>query len=86
MMMGLHGLCYKIPPHLFTKYHGCGNGQIVINKHSNELLDMDYLDENDMVIDDNNIEMREDAGEVLNQTKLTITYRANFSCYDACLF
>lgn len=89
--MGQHvnnlGTWYDLPDFLLDKkYHGCGNGQIVIEKESGQIVDMDYLDEADWIIEDQNIAMHPDAGEVISETDQTITYRANFSCCTACLF
>lgn len=82
-----HGRYYPIPETLMMKkYHGCGNGQIVLCKETDEILDMDYLDEADWIIQDQNIAMHHLAGEVLNEDEKRIIYRANFSCGSACLF
>jgi hypothetical protein len=78
---------YEINSHLLeSKYRGCGNGQIVVDKESRVVVDMDYLDEADWIVKDQNVNMHDDAGEVLGETDKTITFRANFSRCQACLF
>jgi hypothetical protein len=78
---------YEINSHLLEhKYRGCGNGQIIVKKESGVVVDMDYLDEADWIIKDQNVNMHENAGEVLDEDDNTITFRANFSRCQACLF
>jgi hypothetical protein len=82
-----HGDYYIIPNALADeKYKGCGNGQIVVAEDGT-VVDMDYLDEADWIIKEQNIVLHDDAGEVLGVTEEGHTiYRVNFSCGSACLF
>lgn len=80
------GTYYSIPASMASKYRGCGNGRIIVQKSSNRIIDFSYLDENDEPIGEQNIAMHPDAGEILDENEHYITYRANFSCFQACLF
>ena len=80
------GVFYSLPMGLSNKYRGCGNGKIVVNTNNDEVIDFDYLDEKDEIIKEQNVAMHQDAGEVLLVADHYTTYRANFSCYQACLF
>jgi hypothetical protein len=82
-----HGDYYIIPNALADeKYKGCGNGQIVVAEDGT-VIDMDYLDEADWIIKEQNFVSHDDAGEVLGVTEEGHTiYRVNFSCGSACLF
>ena len=66
-------------------YHGCGNGFIVIDKETGRVNEMQYT-ENGKVIDEQNIMMCRDAGDILEETENSLKVRANFSCHTACLF
>jgi hypothetical protein len=66
-------------------YQGCGNGFVVVNKHSGLVERMEYT-HNGKVIKEQNIMMSDDAGDVLAETLDEIKVRANFSCGTACLF
>lgn len=82
-----HGKYYGLNSDLLDhKYKGCGNGQIVIDKNTDAVISMDYLDGCDQPISEQNVRMHTDAGEVIRENDSTITYRANFSCCQACLF
>jgi len=65
------------------KYRGCGNGYIVVCKGTGDVIDMAYgLGESVQ-----NVGMCEINGvEVVAESDDTISYRCNFSCYQACLF
>ena len=81
------GRYYQIPELIMmAKYKGCGNGQILVCNWTEEMLDMDYLDEANWVIQEQNLNMHPDAGEILNKNINTTIYRANFSSGSACLF
>jgi len=85
-----NGVYYDLPDRFSheheDKYHGCGNGSITIDKASGAVIDMAYLDEDDKPMPEQNIMMHPKAGEILDENDFTITYRANFSCWQACLF
>lgn len=70
----------------YDKYRGCGNGFIVVDKATNQVVDMAYSDDGVSRLDDQNMEMCADAGRVIKEDQRTITYRVNFSCWTACLF
>lgn len=81
------GICYKIPNSLADrKYHGCGNGIIVVDDKTGEVVDMNYLDANDHVINRQNYNMIENAGDLFESRAEQTVFRANFSCGQACLF
>lgn len=77
---------WKIPENLLDKYHGCGNGIVVVDKQTDQVLDWSYTDQRLRRINDQNLFMCEDAGRVIKDDGKTTTYRANFSCGDALLF
>ncbi len=77
---------FRIPSGLDYKYRGCGNGIVKIDKSKGMVLDFDYTDEKLRPLDDQNIMMCDDAGEVIREDERTITYRANFSSYTICLY
>lgn len=68
------------------KYNGCGNGFIVIEKTTHEVVEMSYAEDGQTIDHDQNIAMSADAGTVLREDETFITVRANFSCWSACLF
>ena len=81
------GVYYTIPEKVGRKkYKGCGNGRIVVNRLTDEVIDMDYLDDNLEPLDEQNIHMSDEAGQILALTETTMIVRANFSCWHACLF
>ena len=77
---------WKIPENLLDKYRGCGNGIVVVDKQTDQVLDWSYTDQRLRRINDQNLFMCEDAGRVIKDDDKTTTYRANFSCGDALLF
>lgn len=81
-----HGRYYEIPETLLGKYLGCGCGQIVVENETNEVIDLAHVDEADWVISTKNPLMTTKAGEVINKTSATTTYRVNFRCAKACFF
>ena len=78
---------YEIPMEVLEKkYHGCGNGIAVIDKATNKVIDMDYTTGRLRIIKEQNISMCKTAGKVIKEDEHTITYRANFSACQVCLF
>jgi len=78
---------YSIPPELLkAKYKGCGNGIVTIEKGTRKVLDFDYTDSKFRVLHEQNINMTKSAGRKIRETDTTITYRANFSSCQVCLF
>lgn len=74
-------ISYKIPRAIDHKYKGCGSGIAVIDKATNLVIDFEYTDENLHPLEDQNIEMCEDAGRIVAENENSITYRVNFSTY-----
>ena len=78
---------YSIPPELLkAKYKGCGNGIVTIEKGTRKVLDFDYTDSKLRPIQEQNINMVKTAGKKIREDEATITYRANFSSCQVCLF
>ena len=78
---------YSIPPELLkAKYKGCGNGIVTIEKGTRKVLDFDYTDSKLRPIQEQNISMVKTAGKKIREDENTITYRANFSSCQVCLF
>lgn len=78
---------FSIPMEVLEKkYHGCGNGIAVIDKSTRQVIDMDYTTSKLKVIKEQNINMCKSAGKVIKEDDKTITYRANFSSCQVCLF
>ena len=78
---------YSIPSDLLQKkYRGCGNGIAVIDKETNKVVDFDYTDSKLRPLLQQNINMSKSAGKKIRETDKTITYRANFSSCQVCLF
>lgn len=78
---------YDIPKKLLkAKYKGCGNGIVVIDKSTRKVLDMDYTDSKLRPLTEQNISMTKAAGKKIREDDATITYRANFSSCQVCLF
>ena len=78
---------YSIPPELLkAKYKGCGNGIVTIEKGTRKVLDFDYTDSKLRPIQEQNINMVKTAGKKICEDEATITYRANFSSCQVCLF
>ena len=78
---------YSIPPELLkAKYKGCGNGIVTIEKGTRKVLDFDYTDSKFRVLHEQNISMTKSAGRKIREDETTITYRANFSSCQVCLF
>ena len=77
---------FKVPDELAHKYKGCGSGRAVIEIGTNKVLDFDYTSPSGRKLKDQNVEMCNDGGRIIKQTKTAITYRANFSCYQICLY
>lgn len=78
---------YSIPkPLLKSKYKGCGNGIVIIEKGTRKVLDFDYTDSKLRPLAEQNINMTKSAGKKIRETDTTITYRANFSSCQVCLF
>lgn len=78
---------YSIPNELLQKkYKGCGNGIVTIEKGTRKVLDFDYTDSKLRPLQEQNLSMSKSAGKKLSETDTTITYRANFSSCQVCLF
>jgi hypothetical protein len=78
---------YSIPPELIkAKYKGCGNGIVTIEKGTRKVLDFDYTNSRLRPIQEQNISMVKTAGKKIREDEATITYRANFSSCQVCLF
>jgi len=78
---------YEIPMDVLEKkYHGCGNGIAVIDKTTRKVVDIDYTTARLKVIKEQNISMCKSAGKIIKEDENTITYRANFSSCQVCLF
>jgi hypothetical protein len=78
---------YSIPPELLkAKYKGCGNGIVTIEKGTRKVLDFDYTDSKFRVLREQNMSMTKSAGKKIREDEATITYRANFSSCQVCLF
>ncbi len=78
---------FSIPePLLKTKYQGCGNGIVTIEKATRKVLDFDYTDSKLRPLGEQNISMTKSAGRTIREDYATITYRANFSACQVCLF
>lgn len=78
---------YSIPEKLLEKkYKGCGNGIVTIEKATRKVLDFDYTDSKLRPLKDQNISMTKTAGRKIREDDVTITYRANFSSCQVCLF
>ena len=78
---------YSIPPELLeAKYKGCGNGIVTIEKGTRKVLDFDYTDSKFRVLHEQNMSMTKSAGRKIREDENTITYRANFSSCQVCLF
>lgn len=77
---------FYVPDELAAKYKGCGSGQVIIEIGTNKILDFDYTNSSGRKLKNQNIEMCHDGGRIIKQTKNAITYRANFSCYQICLY
>ena len=78
---------FNIPtPLLETKYKGCGNGIATIEKATRKVLDFDYTDSKLRPTTTQNISMTKAAGKKIREDEVTITYRANFSACQVCLF
>lgn len=78
---------FNIPmPLLEKKYHGCGNGIVVIDKATCAVIDFDYTNSRLKPQQDQNVSMTKSAGRKIREDEKTITYRANFSSCQVCLF
>ena len=78
---------YSIPPELLkAKYKGCGNGIVTIEKGTRKVLDFDYTDSKLRPLQEQNMSMSKVAGKKIREDESTITYRANFSSCQVCLF
>jgi hypothetical protein len=78
---------FTIPtPLLETKYKGCGNGIVTIEKATRKVLDFEYTDSKLRPLAEQNISMTKTAGRTIREDEVTITYRANFSSCQVCLF
>lgn len=86
MMTKLGAPTYRIPSNLDHKYRGCGSGIVTLDKKSKKVLDFSYTDEDLKPMEDQNIEMCADAGRKIQEDDKTVTYRANFSSYQICLY
>jgi len=71
---------------LYKKYKGCGNGIAIIEKATRKVLDIDYTDSKLRPLGEQNISMTKSAGKKISEDEVTITYRANFSACQVCLF
>lgn len=82
-----NALVFSIPmPLLEKKYHGCGNGIVVIDKATCAVIDFDYTNSRLKPQKEQNISMTKSAGKKIREDEKTITYRANFSSCQVCLF
>jgi hypothetical protein len=78
---------FSIPTSLLEKkYHGCGNGIAVIDKATRAVIDFDYTNSRLKPQQEQNISMTKSAGKKISEDEQTITYRANFSSCQVCLF
>ena len=78
---------FNIPmPLLEKKYHGCGSGIVVIDKATCAVIDFDYTNSRLKPQQDQNVNMTKSAGKKIREDEKTITYRANFSSCQVCLF
>ena len=78
---------FRIPHELLDKkYHGCGNGVVVIDKATRAVIDFDYTNSRLKPQQSQNISMTKSAGKKIREDEKTITYRANFSSCQVCLF
>jgi hypothetical protein len=78
---------FSIPRDLLEKkYHGCGNGVVVIDKITRAVIDFDYTNARLKPQKEQNISMTKSAGKKIREDESTITYRANFSSCQVCLF
>jgi hypothetical protein len=78
---------FSIPNTLLkNKYKGCGNGIVIIEKGTRKVLDFDYTDSKLRPLGEQNISMTKSAGKKIREDDSTITYRANFSSCQVCLF
>jgi hypothetical protein len=78
---------YSIPTELLEKkYKGCGNGIVTIEKGTRKVLDFDYTDSKLRPLKEQNLSMSKVAGKKIREDESTITYRANFSSCQVCLF
>jgi hypothetical protein len=78
---------FSIPePLLKTKYKGCGNGIVTIEKATRKVLDFDYTDSKFRPLTEQNVSMTKSAGRKICEDETSITYRANFSACQVCLF
>jgi len=78
---------FSIPRDLLEKkYHGCGNGVVVIDKTTRAVIDFDYTNARLKPQKEQNISMTKSAGKKIREDESTITYRANFSSCQVCLF
>ena len=84
----LHGRAWSLSGERFYEdgYSGCGNGFIVVDKELDEVIEMSYAADGKTIDRAQNVLMCDDAGRVLAEDSETIAYRANFSCWVACLF
>lgn len=78
---------YSIPLKLLkAKYKGCGSGIVTIEKKTRKVLNIDYTNSKLKVLIEQNISMCKNAGKKIREDETTITYRANFSSCQVCLF
>jgi hypothetical protein len=78
---------FSIPHDLLeSKYKGCGNGIVVIDKSTQTVVDFDYTSARLKPQKEQNISMTKSAGKKIREDEKTITYRANFSSCQVCLF
>jgi len=78
---------FSIPRDLLeSKYKGCGNGIVVIDKSTQTVIDFDYTTARLKPQKEQNISMTKSAGKKIREDEKTITYRANFSSCQVCLF
>jgi hypothetical protein len=78
---------FSIPRDLLeSKYKGCGNGIVVIDKSTQTVIDFDYTTARLKPQKEQNISMTKSAGKKIREDEQTITYRANFSSCQVCLF
>jgi hypothetical protein len=87
-----HGVFYSLSQdeHLGEdpgkRYNGCGNGFIVVEKATDRVVEMSYAADGTTIERQQNLFSCDDAGKVLREDDEHIVYRANFSCWSACLF
>ena len=77
---------FNIPKTFYTTkrvYCGKGNGFIVVDKQSGNVIDMSYADDGVEVNRSANSKFCKKPGKTLREDDKYIVYRANFYCFKA---